>query len=142
MNVGVYCAGRAESLNTFRANCTLMVHTHIRPRVSLTRRKNGQSLGTFQKECPSRNRKNWLEEYCNFEVFEMLSFLHLADVSAEHSFLIWELCVDFKRSVFLDGEKITTLFSVISNGNLAFHSITNAGLWIPKRVLNFSKFHI
>jgi len=33
--------------------------------------------------------------------------------------------INFRGSVKLDGEKITTLFPLISNRNFAFHSIMN-----------------
>ena len=44
--------------------------------------------------------------------------------------------MDFRRSVDLDKEKNTLLFSPTSNLNLAFHSIMNVG---KKKIVNFSK---
>jgi len=47
--------------------------------------------------------------------------------------------------VNLNGEKITTLLLLTSNGNSAFHSLTNVGnkviygVYTPKMSFNFSK---
>ena len=59
-------------------------------------------------------------------------------------FLTW---INFRGSVKLDGKKIATLFSLISNWNFAFHSIMNVsskviyGFWTPKMFANFNTSH-
>jgi hypothetical protein len=56
-------------------------------------------------------------------------------------------CINFRGSVKLDGKKITTLFSLTSNRNFAFHFIMNVsskviyGFYTSKMFANFNKSH-